>query len=371
MKITEIYTPAIIVDLDIMDKNLKRYCDAAKAKGKQVWPMVKTHKSLELAKAQMAAGCTGLLCGTLDEAELYADNGFTNIMYAYPVSTEPSLSRVVEIAKKTTFISRIDGREAAEALNAAAGKAGIKINYTIIVDAGLHRFGIDPKTAGSFAKSLSDLENLLFKGISTHPGHVYAASCEAEVPNYIAEERNTAKTAVEALKAEGFTCELVTSGSTPTFFGACEDEYLNVLHPGNYIFNDAIQLSTNTATEDECALYIYAAVISHPSEDLYIIDAGAKCFGLDQGAHGNSSIVGYGHVIGHPELTVDGLSEEVGKLHTHGETTLKVGDKIKVIPNHSCSSANLTSYYIGIRNEEVDHAISVDVRSNSTKKNIG
>jgi len=370
MKLNEIYTPAIVVDLDAMEGNLRKYCDAAKKYGKQVWPMAKTHKSLEFAKAQIDAGCTGFLCGTLDEAEAFSAAGIDNLMYAYPVATEVSIKRVIELSRKCNFVTRIDGFDAAKALNDAAEKAGAKINYTIIIDAGLHRFGIKPEDAGKFAKQLSELKALVFKGISTHPGHVYAANSAADVPAYVEDECNTAKVAVEALAKEGFKCELVTSGSTPTFFGAISDENLNVYHPGNYIFNDAIQLSTDTATEEECSLYIYASVISHPAEDLFICDAGAKCLGLDQGAHGNTSIKGYGHVVGHPELIVAGLSEEVGKLHVEGKTDLKVGDKIKIIPNHSCSSANLTGYYVGVRGEEVDHLVKVDVRSNSTNKNI-
>ena len=370
MKLNEIYTPAIVVDLDAMEANLKKYCDAARKNGKQVWPMAKTHKSLELAKAQFDAGCTGFLCGTLDEAEAFCAAGYQNLMYAYPVATDVSIRRVVELAKKCNFVTRIDGLDAARLLNAGAEAAGVKINYTIIVDAGLHRFGIRPEDAGIFAKELASLQNLVFKGISTHPGHVYAAESKADVPRYVEDERRTARIAVEALRKEGFECELVTSGSTPTFFGATEDENLNVLHPGNYIFNDAIQLSTETATEAECSLWIYASVVAHPAENLFICDAGAKCLGLDQGAHGNTSIKGFGHVIGHPELIVDGLSEEVGKIHVEGTTDLKVGDKIKIIPNHSCSSANLTSYYVGVRGDEVDHLISVDIRSNSTKKNF-
>ena len=98
MKINEIYTPAILVDLDAMEHNLKKYGDAAKAYGKQIWPMLKTHKSLELAKAQVEAGATGFLCGTLDEAEALCDAGFDNLMYAYPVATDVSVQRVTSVA---------------------------------------------------------------------------------------------------------------------------------------------------------------------------------------------------------------------------------------------------------------------------------
>lgn len=370
MKIEELQTPAILVDLDSMEANLKKYCDAAKKNGKQVWPMLKTHKSLEFTKAQKDAGCTGWLCGTLDEAEAIAEAGYDNIMYAYPVATDVSFKRVLKLAKKCNFITRIDGLDAAKLLNDAAAKEGVKVNYVITVDCGLHRFGVKPDKVVDFANSLKGLSNLVFKGISTHSGQVYGAKSKAEVPNSAKEEHEAIKLAVESLKSAGYNLEIISTGSTPTYFLNIADPYVNIYHPGNYIFNDCIQLSTETATEAECSLRIWASVISHPAEDLFICDAGAKCLGLDQGAHGNTSIVGYGRVVGHPELTVAGLSEEVGKFHVNGSTTLKVGDKVQIIPNHSCSSANLTSYYVGVRKGEVDHLIKLDMRGNSTTKGV-
>ena len=111
MNIDKIQTPAILLNLDYMEHNLKKYCDEAAKYGKQIWPMIKTHKSTELARLQKEYGCTGFLCGTLDEAEAMCDAGMENIMYAYPVATQVSISRVVELAKKCNFIIRIDGLE--------------------------------------------------------------------------------------------------------------------------------------------------------------------------------------------------------------------------------------------------------------------
>ena len=370
MKINELYTPAILLNLDYMEHNLKKYGDEAARYGKQIWPMIKTHKSTELIRLQEQYGCTGVLCGTLDEAEAACAAGVRNVMYAYPVATDVSIGRVTELAKKCNFIIRIDSLEAAAAIDAGAGKAGVKVNYTIIVDSGLHRFGLKPDKVLAFADAMKRFGNLVFKGISSHPGHVYGASCAAEVPAYCLQETGAIAEAADALRGAGYQLEIISSGSTPTFSGAVADKNIGIYHPGNYIFNDSIQLSTHTAEEDECALYILASVISHPAPDLFICDAGAKCLGLDQGAHGNTSIKGYGTVKGHPELTVSSLSEEVGKLHVDGETSLKVGDKILIIPNHSCSSANLTSYYVGVRGDEIDHLIHVDIRGNSTRKNV-
>ncbi len=369
MKIDELYTPAILLDLDALENNIRRYAEEAAKYGKQIWPMLKTHKSLEIAEMQVKAGATGFLCGTLDECEFLAEHGFDNLMYAYPVATKVSIDRVLKLSANCNFIIRIDDLDGAAALDKAAGEAGQKVKYTIIVDSGLHRFGIAPAKVGEFAKKMEAFRNLEFCGISSHSGHVYGVSSKTGVPECAKQECDALHEAIASLKAAGFIPKLVTTGSTPTFWQSVTDPEIGIFHPGNYVFNDAIQLSTETATVEQCALYILASVISHPREDVYICDAGTKCFGLDQGAHGNSSIKGYGHVIGHPELEVDGLSEEVGKLHVHGTTDIKVGDKICIIPNHSCSSANLTSYLIGIRNDEVDHLITVDIRGNSTRKN--
>ena len=371
MNINDIQTPAILLDLDVLHHNLKKYAEEAVKYNKQIWPMIKTHKSIELARLQREYGATGFLCGTLDEAEALCDAGFDNIMYAYPVATKVSIDRVIGLSKKCNFILRLDGLDSAKAVNDAAVQEGVKVNYTLIIDSGLHRFGVVPEQAAEYVKEFAKLENLVFKGISTHPGHVYGASCKEEVPKYAQEECSAVRTAVHHLAEAGLSCEIISSGSTPTFWGAVKDEYINIYHPGNYVFHDAIQMSTETAKEEECALTILASVISHPREDLFICDAGAKCLGLDQGAHGNSSIKGYGYVKGHPELLVYSLSEEVGKLHVEGVTDLKVGDKIRIVPNHSCSSANLTDYFVGVREDKVEQLIEVEMRGNSGKKNTG
>ena len=366
--IDKLQTPAILLDLDSMEQNLRRYCDAAKAAKKQIWPMVKTHKSSELAHMQAACGCTGFLCGTLDEAEALADAGLDNIMYAYPAATEVSVRRIIALMQKCNFILRIDDPDAAAAIHRAAETAGVTVPYTIIVDSGLHRFGVLPEKVVAFAEEMKRFPALIFKGISTHPGHVYGCTRPEDIPSYSQDECSSMAAAANLLRGAGYEPEIISSGSTPTFFPSLDDANIQIYHPGNYIFNDAIQLSTNTATMQDCALTVLASVISHPRDDLFICDAGAKCLGLDQGAHGNGSVKGFGIVKGHPELTVYSLSEEVGKLHVEGPTDLKVGDKIQIIPNHACSTANLTQYYIATRGNYAERLIQVDVRGNSTNK---
>ena len=315
---------------------------------------------------QASAGCGGFLCGTLDEAEQLAADGFQHLMYAYPAAAGPSIQRIIALAKQVSdFIVRLDSVEAAEALEAAAAeKAVFQVKYTVILDCGLHRFGISAEKITEFVEKFRIFPHLLWKGISTHPGHVYGAASAAEVPVYCAEEAEQIGAAVRNLKAAGLVPEIVSSGSTPTYTANIGDPVINMYHPGNYVFNDAIQISNGTAEEGNCALTVLATVISNPSEGHFICDAGAKCLGLDQGAHGNSSLTGYGRVIGHPELKVSHLSEEVGQLEAAGPTDLKIGDRIRIIPNHSCSTANLTSRMTGIRRGQTDRVILVNMRGN-------
>ena len=360
-------TPCILVDGDILNNNILEYQKISDTNGKELWPMTKTHKSTEIAKMQIDAGAKGLLAGTLDECEAFCEMGIENIMYAYPVASEPNLQRAVNLAKKCNFIIRIDCLEAAKLINEAAKNADIVMNYSLIIDSGLHRFGVLPENAVSVANAISEFTSLNLVGISSHPGHVYGALSHSDLQKYVDDEKSSMKYAADALRAAGYDLKIVSSGSTPTFRGAVDDETIMVYHPGNYVFNDVIQLSTDTARDCDCALTIYATIISQPRESLMIIDAGTKCFGLDQGAHGNTAIVGFGKVKGHPEAIVDSLSEEGGKIKISEETTLKVGDKIEIIPNHSCVPANQTSYLVACKGDVVDRFINVDIRANSKK----
>lgn len=369
MKIQELQTPAVLIRSESMYANLKKYQGECDKYQKQLWPMLKTHKSTQIAELQKQLGATGFLGGTLDECETLCKQGVKKLMYAYPVAGQVSCERAARLAAECEFYVRIDHLDAACQLNKAAAQLGVKINYTIILDCGLHRFGMPAEKILPFAEEMKQFTELTFCGISTHCGHVYAEADADKVPLYAAQEKDAIHKAVDDLKAAGFDVKMVTSGATPTFWGTVDDDYINIYHPGNYIFNDRIQMANKTAREKDCALVIYATVIANPSEGLLICDAGAKCLGLDQGAHGNSALSGHGSVIGHPELLVTSLSEEVGKISVTGTTDVKIGDRIMIIPNHSCSSANLTDYYfLADEDGNVEQVIPVDIRGNATVK---
>ncbi len=361
-------TPSFLVDLDKLEQNIREMGELCKANGKELWPMVKTHKSSQIAKMQGQAGAQGYLVGTIDEAEMLVEQGFKELMFAYPVTASENIARVRELAKKAHVIVSFDGVEGAKLCNEMFALADLKVDYLITIDCGLHRLGVQPEKAAVLAQELKKLSHLQLKGIASHPGHVYGASNLDEVKKVAAEEIKALGVAKEVLVKEGFAVEIIATGSTPTAPLAAQDKNITALRPGNYVFYDVLQMAMGVVPEERCSLTVLATVISHTREDLYIMDAGSKCFGLDKGAHGISLAQGFGMVKGHPELIVEGLSEEVGKLKVTGPTSLKVGDKVEVIPNHACSSANMTNYLLGCRNDVVEEVIYVDARGGSYRK---
>lgn len=367
MKISELSTPNFLLNLDSLENNIKIVQDLCDKNGKELWPMTKTHKSTAIAKMQIDAGAKGLLVGTIDEAEAFIKSGINAITFPYPIANTVDIDRVIGLMNDARIILSFDNYESAELWNKALDDKGIKAEYFILINSGLNRLGVLPEYCTELAEKLSRLKNLNLIGISTHPGHVYAIADASGVPAISKQEVDAMNRTKKLLTEKGFEINTVASGSTPTFYDVVDSDALDVLRPGNYVFNDNIQLSLDVCKEEDCSLTALGTIISRPKDDLFIVDVGSKCLGLDKGAHGSALITGFGRVKGHEELTVIGLSEEVGKIQINGKTDLKIGDKIEIIPNHSCSCLNMTSFVIGYRGDEAEEVIDIDIRGNSKR----
>lgn len=370
MKIKDITTPNFLLNLDVLEKNIKNYQYLAELNGISLFPMLKTHKSSEITKLQIDMGACGVLVGTLDEAEkVIITSGVKKIMLAYPVVGKNNLKRVIQLNKKCELFVAFDNVLQGEELSSMLDEND-SINYQIIINSGLNRFGVKPFEALSLYNSLAKFKNLKIKGISTHSGHVYGISSKNEISNIANEEITSMKKTKELFDKNKIQLDFIASGTTPTFKEVLTSNIITVLRPGNYVFYDAIQVGLGVAKEEDCALTVLTTIISNPQKNIYIIDCGSKCLGLDQGAHGNSLIKGFGIVKGYPQLEIISLSEEVGKIKVKDNCNLKIGDRIEIIPNHSCSSANMTSNLLGYRSETIEKIISVDMRGNSKKWNL-
>lgn len=368
MKIKDLTTPSFLVDLDQLEANIDLVQKLADDNNKELWPMIKTHKSSQIVDRQTAAGAQGFLVGTLDEAEILAEKGVARIAYPYPVAGEANIRRLIDISKKSEFYISLDSKGQLDMLEKIFAENHMTLKVLIIVDCGLGRFGVFPEEVAQLANEISKHKHLELSGISTHPGQVYASQNMEDVKKHAEEEKLAMKLAKDNLEAAGYKLDMIATGSTPTMFEVADDENITVLRPGNYTFFDNIQMSMEVVEEKDCSLTVLATVVSNPKDGLFLIDAGSKCFGLDKGAHGLSLIGGFGHIKDHPELIVSDLSEEVGKVIVEGETDIKIGDKIRVIPNHSCSSANFTDFLIGHRGEDIKEIINIDMRGGSVRK---
>lgn len=365
IKIEQLTTPSFLVNLDKLEANIEELEELCKANGKKLCPMVKTHKSSEIAALQVTHGADSFLVGTLDEAEKLVQYGHRKIVLAYPVAGTANIARVIALSKQAQVMLSFDGLEAAAQIEQFLALAELRLEYLIIIDCGLHRFGVQPDQVVALAQALQEFPHLQFKGIATHPGQVYGKSNLAEVEGVAQEEISALEKASDLLRTAGFAVEIVATGSTPTVRFAARNKTITTLRPGNYIFYDALQVALGVATPEKCSLTVLATIIANPSEDIFIIDAGSKCLGLDKGAHGIALLNGYGIVKDHTELTVEALSEEVGKIRIGGSTDLKIGDKIEIIPNHACAAANMTNFLVGHRNGVVERTIPVDARGGS------
>ncbi len=365
MNTAQLRTPAFLLDLNQLEKNIEEVSTLASAGKKQLWPMVKTHKSTWIAKKQAQAGANGFLVGTVDEAESLIAAGLCSIMLAYPYFGEENIARIAGLASKGQVYCSVDSLECAQQYDRIFGEKGITCQLLLIVDCGLHRLGVLPEKAADLAVKIARLPNCKLCGISTHPGHVYACTSGDGISPVFQQEEKALQTAYDGITAAGIPLEIVATGSTPTMALESRSSLVTAMRPGNYVFYDAIQMALGVATEEMCALTVLCTVIAKREDGHIIVDCGSKCLGLDKGAHGNASIVGYGKVIGHPSLVVESLSEEVGKISLNGDESISIGDRLRIIPNHSCSSANMTGYLTGVRGDEVAELIPVDIRGNS------
>lgn len=362
MDVKNLSTPVFLVELSVLQRNIDRMAALCRETKTELWPMLKTHKCSYIAGLQQEAGARGFLAGTLQEAEGLAAQGVQSIMLAYPVVGDANIARVITLAQNTKVYLTIDNLAQAAQMNAALVKAQTSLSYLIKLNIGLNRLGIEPDCLVNFLTDMEYFKQLKFAGIATHPGHVYGVADKREVPAVAAGEQAILEKAADAMEEAGFSCRFVATGSTPTAKLVAGSEAINVLRPGNYVFHDTIQIGLGIAAEADCALTVMGTIISAPRSGMLIVDVGSKCLGLDTGAHGNALVKGFGTIKEHPELELAALSEQIGKIIIKGATSLKIGDKIEIIPNHACSAANMTSYLIGHKKGQVINKIKIDMR---------
>ena len=324
-------TPALYVDLDVLERNIARMQEQCRAWGVALRPHVKTHKIAEIAKLQLDAGAIGITVAKVGEAEVLPGD---DVLVAYPV-LKPKLQRLQELAKTRALKVAVDSVEVARDLTG--------IETLVEIDVGVGRCGAQsPEQAVEIAKACSD-----FQGIFYWPSWLDEAGFRTACGKIAA--------VLEALGAAGFECKIVSGGSTP---GAAKTPLIpqtTEIRPGTYVFYDASSLHAKLCTEADCALRVLTTVVSTAVPGQCVIDAGSKTFSSDQ----TFGVGTYGHFVGRA-WTMRKMNEEHGYVEI--QEPAHVGEKIWVLPSHCCATVNMHDEIAYGRSGRVDGSWKVAAR---------
>ncbi len=339
MRIEELETPAVVVDLDVMERNLHRAGDYIRQHHLQLRPHTKTHKIPAIARMQIEAGAYGVTVAKVGEAEVMAEGGLENILLAYPVFGEGKWDRLAAIARKRSLTVAVDSAATAEGLSASLRRAGAEAGVLVEFDAGMHRCGVQTaEEAAALAVQVDRAPGLRFAGIMFYPGHIWSRP-EEQAPA-LAGVGEQIREIVSAVRAQGLDCAVVSGGSTPTLYQSHQVPGLTEIRPGTYVFNDRNEWGGGFCSLEDCALRVLVTVVSNAVPERAIVDGGSKTFSGDAWISGDRK--GYGYIVERPEASLEALTEEHGHLRfPAGAAKPRVGERLSIIPNHVCACVNM------------------------------
>jgi D-serine deaminase-like pyridoxal phosphate-dependent protein len=351
MKIHDLDTPAILIDVDVMENNIRRVSAYANEFKLRLRPHTKTHKIPELGRLQLASGAAGLTVAKVSEAEVMLKAEPPDLLIAYPLVGAAKLARLMGLPAGANVTVALDSEQSARDLSAAASSAGRTIGVLAEIDVGLRRVGVQPGAPLlEFVRSIHNLPGLEFRGLAFYPGHLKSTDQNGIEGLGRVDEIVTA--AVTELEAAGFPVSIVSGGSTPMLFESHRMTKLNEIRPGTYIFNDRNTWLCGACSFDDCAASILATVVSTSVPGQMIIDGGSKTFSSDRCVMPDAP--GFGHFPEEPGAVLERMNEEHGFVTlTEPRRSWRVGERVRVIPNHICVAMNLHETVYGIRGEEV------------------
>jgi D-serine deaminase-like pyridoxal phosphate-dependent protein len=341
-------TPAVLIDIDRVESNLRRAQDYADQHGLKLRPHIKTHKLPRFARRAIELGAIGITVQKLGEAEVFADAGIREIFLPYNIMGARKLARLRALAERIKISVTADSRETVAGLSATFADAPNPLTVLVECDTGMGRCGVQsPAAALELAQAIAASPGLRFGGLMTYP----AAGKVEHNAAWLAE-------AVDLLTGHGLAPEIVSNGGTPDLWRAHEVTAATEHRPGTYIYMDRSQVARNVGTWADCALTVLATVVSRPTEDRAIIDAGSKALTSD-----TLGLTGFGLIETYPEAVITGLSEEHGTLDLSRCTDKpRIGDTVRIIPNHACVVSNLFDRVHLISNGQLVETVEVAAR---------
>lgn len=337
MHVDQLETPVAIVDLDRFEANLarlQRYLDQHQIANR---PHIKTHKIPAIAHMQVAGGAVGITCQKLGEAEIMARAGIADIFLPYNIIGASKLERLARLAQRVKLSVTADSEFTVRGLSAAAMQAQIELPVLVECDTGAGRCGVQtPQAAADLARIIARAPGLRFGGLMTYP------NTDALDP-FMAQTKRL-------LQSDGITVERVSGGGTPRMWQAHTHPELTEHRAGMYIYGDRYTLRSGALTLADCAFTVIATVVSRPTPDRGIVDAGSKTLSSDL-----MGLDGYGYIVEYPEAKLASLSEEHGNVDlSQCARQPEIGERVTIIPNHCCVVSNLFNEVIGVRGGQVE-----------------
>jgi D-serine deaminase-like pyridoxal phosphate-dependent protein len=345
--VNDLDTPCVLIDVDRAESNLKRAQDHANANGYKLRPHIKTHKLPRWAERQVDLGAVGITCQKLGEAEVMADAGITDIFLPYNILGERKLARLKALNGRITLSVTADSPDTVAGY-ARTFTAANPLTVLVECDTGTKRCGVQtPAQALALARQIGMAPGLKFGGLMTYPPARRAEEAEAWL-----------REAVDLLTLAGIAVPRVSSGNTPDMWRT-EQSVVTERRPGTYIYYDRMQVAQGAAQWDNCAITVLATVVSRPTAYRVVIDAGSKSLSSDLAG---TDQPGYGLLAGTPHV-LERLNEEHGIIEMQAPSdSPRVGDRVRVIPNHACVVSNLFDTVHLISGDTVVESVAVAAR---------
>ena len=352
MLLSDLETPAVVIDLDVMERNLSRMADYCRSKNLRLRPHTKSHKIPELAKRQLAHGARGITVAKIGEAEVMLEAGITDILVAYPVFGRRKAEKLADLAARANIIVALDSSEVARAISKEVNKKNVRVGVLVEVDVGFRRCGLaNEDELLILAQKVAELPGLDFKGLMFFPGHFQVGEKErAELRIGVNELLSRT---LRRFEQAALPLQTVSGGSTPTALEGHLFCGVNEIRPGMYIFNDRNMVGIGIARVEDCALSVITTVVSTSVSGRAIIDAGSKTLSSDRYLAGDGR--GFGMVKEDSEAQLEHLSEEHGHLNINSSMhTYRVGERLTIIPNHVCNTVNMHNQIYGVSGDRVE-----------------
>src|ERR1700754_2137090 len=341
-------TPAAVIDMDRVERNIARIQAACDAAGVANRPHIKTHKSPMLAQMQVAAGARGITCQKIGEAEVMADGGIDDILISYNLLGEEKMARLAALQAKANMTVAADNPVVVADLPKAAAASGRPLSVVVECDTGRKRAGVEtPAEAIALARTIASSKGLTFAGFMLYPTETGWADAQKFYDEALA-----------GVRALGLDAPMVSTGGSPNLKNLGKLKGATEHRPGTYIYNDRMQVAAGVASWDDCALNIYSTVVSRAGPDRGILDAGSKTLTSDTGG-----LDGHGLILEHPEAKIAKFAEEHGFLDlARSNTRPEVGDVVRIVPNHVCVVVNMMDEVVMVRGDEIIGTLPVAAR---------